>query len=63
MAPLPKAIQNLFGVNEAEAFCMASVDVVDANARQPTTADLQLINKWLGTVFAIAEHERRRRAA
>jgi hypothetical protein len=61
MAPLPQAIQNLFGVGEVEAFAMASHPTIEARAKEISTHDLVIINRWLGTVFAVVEHERRRR--
>lgn len=61
MAPLPQAIHNLFGVGEVAAFAMASNVNVKSNVQNLSTHDLQLVNQWLGTVFAVVEHERRRR--
>jgi hypothetical protein len=60
---LPRAIAIIFGVGTVEAFRMAALNVVEEQIRKASTEDLKLLSTWLGSVFATAEHERRRRDA
>jgi len=61
MQALPRAIMQCFGLDCIEAFRAACLHIIEANIRAATDEQLTLLNKWLGRVFAIAEHERRRR--
>lgn len=59
---LPKAIAKVFGVDEMVAYRMACLGIVESGVGAATDEEIKLLNSWLGSVFAIAEHERRRRA-
>jgi len=63
MNALPQAIQNIFGVDDLAAFRMAALNLLENKIRSASNEEIHQLNKWLGSVFAIAEHERRRRAA
>lgn len=63
MKELPQAVQDIFGVDELAAFRMCAMNLVENKVRAASNDEIKLLNSWLGSVFAIAEHERRRRRA
>jgi len=63
MNELSCAVQNLFGVDDLTAFRMSALNLMDNKIRAVSDKEIELLNKWVGGVFAIVEHERRRRKA
>ena len=61
MNELSCAVQNLFGVDDLAAFRMSALKLMDKKIRTASNEEIKLLNKWVGSVFAIIEHERRRR--
>lgn len=56
-----QAIEHFFNVDSMAAVRMAALKVLEIRILDSTDEELRLLNRWVGSVFAIAEHERRRR--